>query len=184
MGAPRHRLADTAHADNAQPLAQQAVAQHPVRRPALEPVFFQCRHAFHQPARHRQDKRHGHVGGVFGQNARCVGDGDAFVGGGLDVDIVHAGAEIGDQFQVGTGLGDQGRIDAVGDGGNQDIGGGDCFRQPGRAHRRIFMIEPRIKQLAHAGFHRFGQLAGDDDKRLFGHAGFLRVRAIKAQGLG
>ena len=59
VGAARHRLADAAHADNTQLLAVQAVAQHPVGRPALEPVFFQRDHAFHQTARHRQDQRHG-----------------------------------------------------------------------------------------------------------------------------
>ena len=33
-GAARHRLADAAHADDAEPLAPDAVAEHPGRRPA------------------------------------------------------------------------------------------------------------------------------------------------------
>jgi hypothetical protein len=37
----------------------------------------QDRGALDQPARHREDQRHGHVGGVFGQHARRVGHGDA-----------------------------------------------------------------------------------------------------------
>ena len=76
--APRHRLADAAHADDAEPLAPDAVAEHPGRRPA-GPILVRGQHlgAFDQPARHRQDQRHGHVGGVLGQHARRIGDGDA-----------------------------------------------------------------------------------------------------------
>ena len=40
-----------------------------------------------------EDQRHGHVGGVLGQDARRVGDGDAALAGGLEVDVVDAGAE-------------------------------------------------------------------------------------------
>ena len=115
------------------------------------------------------------VGGILGQHPGRVGNGNAFVGGGLDVDIVHAGAEIGDQFEVGSGLRDQRRVDAVGNGGNQDIGGGHGFGQLCRRHRRVVIVQPRVEQFAHARFHRFGQLAGDDDKRLLGHAGSLRA---------
>ena len=71
----------------------------------------QDRGAFHQPARHRQDQGHGHVGGVLGQHAGRVGDDDAAAGGGGDVDIVDAGAEIGDQLQLRAGLGDQAGVD-------------------------------------------------------------------------
>ena len=77
-GAARHRLADAAHADDAEPLAPDAVAEHPGRRPA-GPFAVAGEHgrALGEPARHREDQRHGHVGGVFGEHARRVGDGDA-----------------------------------------------------------------------------------------------------------
>ena len=76
--AARHRLADPAHADDAEPFAADAMAEHPGRRPA-RPVLAlgEDRGALDQPPRHRQDQRHGHVGGVFGQDLRRVGDGDA-----------------------------------------------------------------------------------------------------------
>ena len=59
--------------------------------------------AFHQPAGDGHDQGHGHVGGVFGEHARGVGDHDAARVGGVDVDVVHAGAEVGDDPQPRTG---------------------------------------------------------------------------------
>ena len=87
------------------------------------------------------------------------------------------GAEIGDQLEIGARLGDQGGVDAVGDGGHQHIGRGHGFCKLCSRHRHIVMVEARIEQLAHARFHRFRQLAGDDDKRLLGHAGSPRRMA-------
>ena len=84
---------------------------------------------------------------------------------GLDVDIVDAGAEIGDQLQLAVGLlGDQG-VDAVGDGGDQHVGGAHGLGQLRRRHRLVVQVQPRVEQFAHAGFDRFRQLAGDDDER-------------------
>ena len=101
----RHRLADPAHADDAEPLAVDAVAEHPGRRPAvpLAVAVLQDVRAFDQTARHGEDQRHGHVGGVLGQHARRVGDDDAAVARRLEIDIVDAGAEIGDQLQLRAG---------------------------------------------------------------------------------
>ena len=121
--APRDRLADAPHADNAEPLAPDPVAEHPGRRPA-RPILVRGQHlrALDQPARHRQDQRHGHVGGVLGQNARRVGDGNAALNGGGDVDIVDAIAEIGDQLELLAGLAEHRGVDAVGDGRHQHVG--------------------------------------------------------------
>src|SRR5580704_14814274 len=68
LGAPRHRLADAAHADDAEAFAPDAVTEHPGRAPA-GPGAIAGEHlgAFSKPPRHRQDQRHGHVGGVLGQ---------------------------------------------------------------------------------------------------------------------
>ena len=79
--------------------------------------------AFDEPARHRQDQRHGHVGGVLGEHAGRVGDGDAALHGGGDVDIVDAVAEIGDQLELLAGLAEHRGVDAVGDGRHQHVGG-------------------------------------------------------------
>ena len=67
LGAAGDGLADAAHADDAEPLAPDAMAQHPGRAPA-GPFLVAGEHlgAFRQPPRHREDERHRHVGGVFG----------------------------------------------------------------------------------------------------------------------
>ena len=78
--------------------------------------------AFGEPARHRQDQRHGHVGGVFGQHAGRIGDGDAALMRGRHVDIVDAVAEIGDQLEPLAGLIDHLGVDLVGDGRHQHVG--------------------------------------------------------------
>ena len=99
--AARHRLADAAHADDAEPLAPDAMAEHPGRAPAA-PFAFAGEHlrALGQAPRHGEDQRHGHVGGVLGEDAGRIGHGDAALHGGRDVDIVDAVAEIGDQLQL------------------------------------------------------------------------------------
>ena len=140
MRPARHRLADAAHADDAEALAADAMAEHPGRRPAGPVLAFgEDGGALDQPARHRQDQRHGHVGGVFGQNLRRVGHGDAARMRRDDVDIVDAVAEIGDQSQLAVGLLENLLGDLVGNGRHQNIGGahrlGDLFR-PSSAYRR------------------------------------------------
>jgi hypothetical protein len=118
-------------------------------------------------ARHCQDQRHGHVGGIFGQNLRRVGHGDAARMGCDDVDIVDAVAEIGDQFQLAVGIFKKLFGDLVGDGGHQDIGCADRVGDLLARQRRIVEIEPGVEQLAHAGLDRVRQLARDDNERLF-----------------
>src|SRR6185437_5042166 len=67
LGAARHGLPDAAHADNAQPLAPDAMAEHPGWAPA-GPFALAGEHlrAFGKPTRHCENERHGHVGGIFG----------------------------------------------------------------------------------------------------------------------
>ena len=59
--------------------------------------------AFDQAARHGEDQRHRDVGGVVGQDARRVGHRDAAGARRFKIDIVDAGAEIGDQLQLFAG---------------------------------------------------------------------------------
>ena len=104
-GAARHRLADAAHADDAEPLAPDAAAEHPGRRPSGPfAVVGEHRRALGQPPRHHQDQRHGHVGGVLGEDVRRIGHGDAVLDRGSDVDIIDAVAEIRDQLEPVAGL--------------------------------------------------------------------------------
>ena len=77
LGAARHRLADAPHADDAQPLPPDAVSEHPRWRPAAKMLRLQLLGAFDEATRHGQNERHRHVGGVFGQDARRIGDRNA-----------------------------------------------------------------------------------------------------------
>jgi hypothetical protein len=78
---------------------------------------------------------------------------------GIEVDIVDARPEVGDQLELWPELGDQRAVDAVGDRRNQHVRRLGRLGQFGLAHRLVIDVEPRIEQLAHARFHRVGQLA-------------------------
>ena len=145
----RHRTADPAHADDAEPLAIDPVAKHAGRRPAGP--FAGPRHlvALGDAARHGQHQRHRDVGRIFGQDSRRVGNGDAARLGGGKVDMVHARSERSDQLQLVAGHRDQVGIDPVGHGGNEDVGlfhHGDEFLV---GTRGIGIIEPGVEQLSH-----------------------------------
>ena len=148
-------------------LPPDAAAEHEGRRPAGPFAGARQTLALGQAARHGQDQRHRHVGGVFGQHIGRVGDGDALGARGGQIDMVDAGAEIGEQLQIGSGLADQRRIDPVGHGRHQHVGGFHRGRQIGGAHRPVVVIEPRVEQLHHSRLDRFGKLARDDHQRLF-----------------
>ena len=163
LGALGHGLTDPAHADDAQPLAAQPAPHHPGGRPAGETARLHHVGAFHDPARGGKDQRHGHVGGVFGEHARGVGDNDALGVGGGHIDVIHPCAEIGDQFELGTGGGDDVRVDLVGDGGGQYVRARHSVHQLGRRHGPVFQIQLGVEQLPHPGFHRIGEFAGDHD---------------------
>ena len=176
LRAARHRLADAAHADDADAFAREAAAEHPCGRPArpLAFVLAEIARAFRQAARHGEDEAHGHVGGIFGQHAGRVRYRNAAAAGRLDVDIVDAGAELRDEAEVFARLGEKARVDPVGHGRNQDIGLADGDGQFGGGEGMIVGIQPDIEQLAHARLDGGGQLAGDDDERLFGGHEILR----------
>ena len=73
----------------------------------------------------------------------------------LDIDIVDAGAEIGDQLELlGPAWSMHRAVDAVGDGRHQHVRLLDGVDQLGLAHRPVVDVEARVEQLAHAGFDR------------------------------
>ena len=168
LGAAGDGLADAAHADDAEPFAPDAMAEHPGRGPA-GPILVAEEHlgAFGQPPRHGENERHGHVGGVLGEDARRIGHGDAALQRGGDVDVVDAVAEIGDQPQLLAGMAEHGAVDLIGDRRHDDVGDLDRLDQLGLAHRLVVEIEPRVEQLAHARFDAVRQFAGDHDQRFF-----------------
>jgi len=53
-----------------------------------------------QAPRDGQDQRHRDVGRIIGENAWRIGNGDAALRGGLNIDIVHAGPELRDHLQL------------------------------------------------------------------------------------
>jgi hypothetical protein len=169
LGATGHRGADAAHADDAQPLAADAVAEHPGRRPALPAgiIADEDIRALGEPARHGKNQRHGHVRGVIGQHIGRVGDGDSLFLRRLDIDVVDPIAEIGDQLHLRAGLLDQRRVDLVGHGRHQNIGRAHGRNQFGLGARLIGDIEFRVKKLAHPRLHLVRQSAGDVDLRFF-----------------
>ena len=126
----------------------------------------QHRSAFGQPARNRKDQRHGHVGGILGEDARRVGHRDAAAHRGGDIDVVDAVAEIGDQLELLAGLAEDADIDAVGHGGHEHVGDLRGLGEIGLAHRFVVEIEAGIEQFAHARLDDVRQLAGDDNQRL------------------
>jgi hypothetical protein len=128
---------------------------------------FQQRCALGEPAGDREDEGHGHVGRVLGQHARRVGDDDAAHARGVEIDVVHAVAEIGDQLQLRAGLGQQGAIDPVRHGRHQDVRRLDRLGELGMAHGSVGDVEARVEQLAHARLDRIRKLARDDDERFF-----------------
>ena len=171
LGPLGHRLADAPHADDAEPLAEDTMAEHPGRRPALPFALGVLEHhrAFGQPPRHGEDQRHGHVGGVLGEHARRIGDDDAAVARGLEVDIVDAGAELGDQLQVRPGLAQHAAVDAVGHGRHQHVGGLGRLDQLLARERPVIEIEACVEQLAQPRLNDVGKLAGDDNDRSISH---------------
>ena len=96
-GTAGHRLADPPHADDAEALAPDAMSEHPGGGPAGPfLVAGENRRPLGQPPRHRQDEGHRHVGGVLGEDAGRIGDGDAALNRGDDVYVVDTVAEIRD----------------------------------------------------------------------------------------
>ena len=168
--APRHRRADPAHADNAEPLAVNPVAQQRRRRPAEPAAGAHQALALDEPARDREDERHGHVGRVARQHARRVGDHDAPLMRGREVDMVHARAEARQQLEAGAGGFQALRVDAVGHGRHQHVRPAHGVEQFGAVPLPVAVVQLGAEQLHHPRLHRVRELARDDDER-FGPGG-------------
>ena len=166
-GTARQRLADAPHADDAHALALQTRAQHRGRTPAAP--FAGAHQAFalaHAPCR-GQHQRHRHVGSIFGEDTRRVGDGDGALARRVEVDVIDAGAEGSDESQPRAGLRQQAAVDAVGDGGNQYVSRLHGLDELGGIERPVFRVQSRLEQLHEPRLDRVGELPGDDHQRLF-----------------
>ena len=130
VGAPRHRLADAAGADQTDRLAAHRRAGEMVRlRSRIDPGAEQLV-AFDNAPRHRQQQAEADVGGGIGDDGRNVGDRDLALGRGGDVDLVgrdHHGVD-GAQVRIG---GDHIGVDAVVQQRHQDVVARDARAQVG-----------------------------------------------------
>ena len=122
---------------------------------------------FSQSPWHSQHKGHGHVGGVFGQNVRGVGDGNATLTGAGQINMINAGAVVGDQAQIIPGVRQNFCINPIRNGGNQDVGLLDRLNQISLGHRRVIQIKMNVEQLHHACFNAIWKFAGNDNDRFF-----------------
>ena len=176
LGAARHGLADPPHADDAEPLAVDAMPEHPGGRPALPFIGAGPEQggALRQAAWHGKDQRHGHVGGVLGQDAGRVGDEDRAVPRRVEVDIVDAGAELRDQLEVGTRLAQHGPIDAVGHRRHEHVGRLHRLNQLVPRKRPVLEVEPRVEQFPEPCLHDVWELARDDNERSIRSHNFSR----------
>ncbi|MNE04645.1 hypothetical protein D3C80_971820 [compost metagenome] len=160
LGAAGQGLADAAHADDAQTLAPQLAAAHPGRAPALELTRRHDIGAFDDAAADGHDQAHGQVGRVLGQDARRIGDDDPAPHGRVDVDVVHARAEVGDHLQLLARARNQVGVQMVGDGRDQDLGALQGGGQVVARHRPVGQIQFGVEQFAQTCFHRIGQASG------------------------
>ena len=175
-GAAGDRLTDASHADDAQPLAGDAVAEQAGRRPAGPVAGAEQLLALADPPRDAEDQRHDHVGGVVGQHARGVGHDDVPGAGGGQVDVVDAGAEVGEQLQPRPGRGNDVGGDVVADRRHDDVGAGKGVGEPVHIHRDVVEVQLDVEQLGHTGLDHLRQAAGDNDLGARRHRPRLRSR--------
>jgi hypothetical protein len=84
--------------------------------------------------------------------------------------VVHARAEIGDQLELWSGLGDQVGAQAVGDGGDKHLRRRHRMGKGVGRHRPIGGVELGVEQFAHPNLDRIGKFTRHDDFRLaIGH---------------
>ena len=105
------------------------------------------------------------LGGILGEDTRRVGDRDAALPRRVEINVVDAGAEGGDEPEPRAGLRQQAAVDAVGDGGHQHVGRLHGLDELSGVERAVFDVQPRLEQLHEPRFDRLGQRPGDDHQR-------------------
>ena len=166
LGASCQGLADATHADDAQALAGDAAAEHPGRRPAGPVTSRDHLGALDEAPGDGENQRHGHVRRVLGEDPGRVGDGDASFRGRVDVDVVDAVAEVGDELHLLARRPDDLGVDPVGNRRHQHIGRLQGLHQLRTAHWPVGVVQARVEQFAHARFDHVRKLARHDDRRL------------------
>jgi len=100
--APRDRLADPAHAEDAERRAVDVAAGKQIDAPLRPFAAAQEPFALADPTRGGHQQREAEVGGRLGEHARRVADRDAARGARGDVDVVVADGEAADRAQLRT----------------------------------------------------------------------------------
>ena len=137
--APSDRLADPAHADDAQRCVMNIDAQ-PLLEPPAGPfagpdVALDLREAT-RGCEHQSPCK---VGGGVVEHARRIGRHHAARGARRDVDVVVADGDVGDDFEARTAL-EQRRIDAVGETAHDTLLVGQPLRQRVGGERHVLLV--------------------------------------------
>ena len=170
LRSPGDGLADAAEAQNAQRLAPDVGAAELVEVPACPLAGARERVAFDQAARDGEQQRPGEVGGGFVEHAGRVAGGDFVARAGVEIDIVEADGDIGDDAQIRRG-GEQFVVDFFREQADQRVFVRDAPQKFGA--RRAFGRGPEF------GVEKFGEpLARSFKERVRGQEfGFAHARA-------
>lgn len=171
-----HRLTNSAHAHDPQPLAADAMAKHRRWGPAGPFAVADQAAAFAQTAWDRQDQHHGEVSGIVGENPGGIGHNNLAAARGSQIDVFDPRAEVGNQAKSSARRFKHSCINPVGYRGNKNVGIGHRRDHFVAGQWAVLNIQDHIEQLCHSGFDRGQQVPGHMDARLaFDPAGQLGV---------
>ena len=151
-------------ADDAQLLAAELAAEHEIERPAFPAVGANQPVSFGDPPGHAQNHRPGQLGDRFGQHIGRVGDDDAALPGGGDVDVVVAHGDVGHDLQRCAGIHDL-TVDSVGENSDQGVLVGDALLQLLARNPAVAVVEIDVASLGQPGEHGGGNLSGQKNAR-------------------
>lgn len=163
-GPAAQRLADGTHADDAQPSALQAGAEHDEHPPLPRLTGPDQALALREAPGDDEDEGHGQVGGGVGQDPGCVADEHTPLGAGGHVDVVEPDCDVGDQLQSRTGTQEAG-IDDVGEERHRGIRGRQSLVPELVRDRLVAIPGPDLTGLAQRRQADIGDPAEDDDPR-------------------
>ena len=117
-----------------------------------------------------EEEAEGEVGAGLGEDARRARDEDETAAGVGDVDVVVAGGHVADGDEIRSG-GEEGSVDAVGEEGEEAVGGG-CFAAEVVGRRRQLVgPDGDFACLSQEAECVAGEVAGDENARAIWHRG-------------
>ena len=164
VAAPGNRLADAAHAQDAQRGAVHVAAGEHVEAPVRPPAFAQETFALGDAARRGHHQREAEVGRGLGEHARRVGDDHAARRAGRHVDVVVADGHRADGLELRAGVQQHG-VDLLAAG--DEHAGATLQRgdQLGLRQRWIGVVRAHLEVGAQAVDDVAEHAAGDEDDR-------------------